>query len=204
MISSIYRQQPLWAFWAFELLWKKQNYREISVRFPWAGPQKYQQRPQKYQQRPQKYVKFCVRKPWTKSGVRRLKKSGSNNIADIRACALHVYIHVLVDRLNIWSTSVGWRDLGRCCMIFLYIIGLSFRPKLHIKSWTMITKCTFLYDKCPSIHDIANKYHVFEKLLGSFRNDPQTWGLSAKDPKNWGGWNTSFFFKYICVYIIYM
>ncbi len=28
------------------------NYRELSVRNPWARPQKYQQPPQKYQQRP--------------------------------------------------------------------------------------------------------------------------------------------------------
>ena len=156
------------------------------VKYPWGF---HEQDPKSINRDP-KSTWILREKTVKKRGIRRLK----SRVQTIDECALHVYIHVLVDKLNIWRTSVGLRDLGRFCMIFLYIIGLFFWPKLHIKSWTMITKCTFLYDKCPSIHDIANKYHVFEKLLGSFRNDPQTWGLSAKDPKNWGGWNTSFFF----------
>ena len=58
----------------------------------------------------------------------------------------------------------------------------------------MTKKCTFLYDKSPSFHDIASIPDFFEKpqiaLLGSFPNDPKIWGLSVNDPKNWGLWNT--------------
>ena len=110
-------------------------------------------------------------------------------MADIRACALHVYIHVLVDRLNIWSTSVGWRDLGRCCMIFLYI-GLSFRPKLHIKSWTMTKKSTFFYDKWTSFHDIASIPCFFWKTsnctFGVFHERPQNLRSFDERPQKLG------------------
>ena len=58
----------------------------------------------------------------------------------------------------------------------------------------MTKKCTFLYDKSPSFHDIASIPDFIEKpqiaLLGSFPNDPKIWGLSVNDPKNWGLWNT--------------
>ena len=64
-----------------------------------------------------KVREFSVRKPWKKRGVRRLK----SRVQTIDECALHVHIHVLVDKLNIWRTSVRSRDLGRFCMICLYI-----------------------------------------------------------------------------------
>ena len=58
----------------------------------------------------------------------------------------------------------------------------------------MTKKCTFLYDKSPSFHDIASIPDFIEKpqiaLLGSFPNDPKIWLLSVNDPKNWGLWNT--------------
>ena len=63
-----------------------------------------------------KVREFSVRNR-EKRDVRRLK----SRVQTIDECALHVYIHVLVDKLNIWRTSVGLRDLGRFCMIFLYI-----------------------------------------------------------------------------------
>ena len=68
----------------------------------------------------------------------------------------------------------------------------------------MTKKCTFLYDKSPSFHDIASIPDFFEKpqiaLLGSFPNDPKIWGLSVNDPKNWGLWNTRVIY-FIMIYI---
>ena len=92
------------------------NIREVSV----SRTPKVSTKTPKVSTKTPKVREISVRKPWKKKGVRRLK-SRVQTIADIRACALHVYIHVLVDRLKIWSTSVGWRDLARFCMFFLCI-----------------------------------------------------------------------------------
>ena len=93
---------------------------KTTVKYPWGfreqDPKSINKDPKSINKDPKSTWNFRE-KTVKKKGVRRLK-SRVQTIADIRACALHVYMHVLVDRLKIWSTSVGWRDLARFCIFF--------------------------------------------------------------------------------------
>ena len=119
-----------------------------------------------------------VRKPWKKS-VRRLK-SRVQTIADIRACALQI------ENMEHVSWMAG---SGQILHYFFLYKGRFSWPKLHMKSWTMTKKSTFLYDQSPSFHDIASIPCFFKTsncTFGVFHERPQNLRSFGERPQKLG------------------